>query len=68
LLEVSSCSTSHAGNRSEDLCRLWLVVALVNLWLGVSRAGYSLAEELPMFLVIFLIPAAAAVVVAWKSS
>ena len=47
---------------------IWLAVALVNLWLGVSRAGYSLAEELPMFLVIFLIPAAAAVVVAWKSS
>jgi len=40
----------------------------VNLWLGVAHAGYSLAEELPMFLVIFLIPAAAAVVVAWKSS
>ena len=47
---------------------IWLAVAVVNLWLGVSRAGYSLAEELPMFLVIFLIPAAAAVVVAWKSS
>ena len=27
----------------------WLIVALINMWLGVSRAGYSVAEELPIF-------------------
>ncbi len=47
---------------------IWLVVALINMWLGVSRAGYSVAEELPILLVIFAIPAAAAGFVWWKFS
>ena len=46
----------------------WLLVALANLWLGVSRAGYSFGEELPIFLAIFAVPAAAAALVWWKFS
>jgi len=46
----------------------WLAVALINMWLGVSRAGYSVAEELPIFLVIFAIPAAAAAFIWWRFS
>ena len=41
---------------------LWMLVAGVNLWIGVARAGYSISEELPIFLIIFGIPAAAAIV------
>jgi hypothetical protein len=44
---------------------VWLVAAGVNLWVGVSRAGYSVAEEAPIFVVVFAIPAAVAVLVAW---
>jgi hypothetical protein len=47
---------------------VWLAIAAVNLWIGVTRAGYSVAEELPIFLLIFVIPAALAVLVAWKFS
>jgi hypothetical protein len=47
---------------------VWLAVALINMWFGVSRAGYSIAEELPIFLVIFAIPAAAAAFIWWKLS
>jgi hypothetical protein len=47
---------------------IWLVAALINMWVGVSRAGYSVAEELPIFLVIFAIPAAVAVFLWWKFS
>ncbi|MBK9081540.1 MAG: hypothetical protein IPL88_05400 [Rhizobiales bacterium] len=39
---------------------VWLVVAAVNLWIGVATAGYGLAEEAPIFLMIFLPPALAA--------
>lgn len=46
----------------------WFAAALINMWLGVSRAGYSVAEELPIFLVIFLIPGAAAVFAWWRFS
>ena len=37
---------------------LWLVVALVNLWVGVNRAGYSLLQEMPFFSLVFGLPAA----------
>lgn len=45
---------------------LWLVIAGANMWVGVTKAGYSAAEELPIFLLIFGLPAAAAVVLKWK--
>ena len=47
---------------------IWFAVALINMWLGVSRAGYSVAEELPIFLVIFAVPAAAAAFIWWRFS
>ena len=45
---------------------LWFVVAAVNMWIGVTQAGYSFVDELPIFLLIFGLPAAAAVVLKWK--
>jgi hypothetical protein len=36
------------------------------MWLGVSRAGYSVAEEAPVFLVVFAVPAAVAAVLWWR--
>ena len=47
---------------------IWLGAALVNLWIGASRAGYSLAEEFPIFLAVFAIPAIAAALIWWKFS
>jgi hypothetical protein len=47
---------------------IWLVAALVNMWVGVSQAGYSVTEELPIFLLIFAVPALAATFVWWKFS
>ena len=45
---------------------LWFIGAGINMWIGISRAGYSFNEELPVFLVIFLIPSVAASVTWWK--
>jgi hypothetical protein len=45
---------------------VWFAVALTNLWLGVA-AGYSVTEELPIFLLIFLLPAAAAAFAWWRA-
>ena len=39
---------------------LWLVAAAANMYVGVARAGYSFMEELPIFLLIFAVPAAVA--------
>jgi len=45
---------------------LWLVIAAANMWVGVAKAGYSVAAELPIFALIFAVPAAVAVLVRWK--
>ena len=45
---------------------LWLVIAAVNMWVGVAKAGYSVADGLPIFLLIFGLPALAAVLLKWK--
>jgi hypothetical protein len=45
---------------------LWLVIAAANMWIGVAKAGYSVAEELPIFALIFGLPAAVALVLRWK--
>ena len=47
---------------------VWLIVALLNMWIGVSRAGYSVREEFPILLVIFAIPAVVAAFLWRKSS
>ncbi len=47
---------------------IWLVIALANMWVGVTRAGYSVAEEVPIFALIFIVPAAVAAIVWWKTS
>jgi hypothetical protein len=45
---------------------LWFVVAGANMWVGVAKAGYSVAEELPIFLLIFGLPTAVAIILKWK--
>lgn len=44
---------------------LWLVAAGINMYIGVARAGYSVAEEAPIFLLVFAVPAGLALLVAW---
>jgi hypothetical protein len=50
------------------LCFLpvWLVCALVNMWVGVSRAGYTVAQEAPIAAVVFAVPGAVAVFLWWR--
>jgi hypothetical protein len=45
---------------------VWLFAAAINLWYGVAKAGYSVRDEAPIFLVIFIIPAAMALLAWWK--
>lgn len=45
---------------------LWFVIAGVNMWVGVAKAGYSVAEELPIFLLIFGLPTVVAGLLKWK--
>jgi hypothetical protein len=45
---------------------LWLVVTGANMWVGVTKAGYSAAEELPILLLLFGVPAVVAILLKWK--
>lgn len=45
---------------------VWLLAAAANMVIGVKSAGYSAAEEFPVLLVVFALPAAAAVIAWWR--
>lgn len=45
---------------------IWLAGAGANMYVGVARAGYTMTEELPVFLLVFFVPAGAAWL-AWRA-
>lgn len=45
---------------------LWFLGAGINLLVGVKKAGYSIAEEAPIFLIVLAIPAAVALLIWWR--
>jgi hypothetical protein len=47
---------------------LWFLGAGINMWLGVSKAGYSVREEIPFFFIVFLVPAVVALFIWWRYS
>lgn len=44
---------------------IWAVAALLNMAVGVLSAGYSVADEAPVLLAVFGVPAAMAVATLW---
>lgn len=44
---------------------VWLALVVANLWVGVLHAGYGIREELPILVLDFVVPAAAAFATAW---
>lgn len=51
-----SGSTISATTVLWSFAVVWLLVAAGNMWVGVSQAGYTVREEFPIFLAIFMIP------------
>jgi uncharacterized membrane protein YwaF len=45
---------------------LWLIATVVNLWVGVTRAGYTVMQELPIGVVVFGVPALVALALLWR--
>lgn len=64
-LVQSAAPTAGMAAAARWFIPIWLIGAGVNMWIGVARAGYSVAEEAPIFLVVFAVPAAVAILVAW---
>jgi uncharacterized membrane protein YwaF len=53
-------STAAMALAAKAFVPVWLIIALVNMWVGVHHAGYTLREELPIMLLVFAVPALAA--------
>jgi hypothetical protein len=45
---------------------VWFGATAFNMWVGITHAGYSVREELPIMLVLFVVPVAIALVVRWR--
>lgn len=58
--------TGDMGKAALAFVPLWLIGAAINMWIGVNRAGYSYADEFPIFLLIFAVPAAIALWLWWR--
>jgi hypothetical protein len=56
------------ANAARLFIALWLVTAAVNMWIGVSKAGYTIADEAPVFLLVFAVPAAVALLILLRFS
>lgn len=45
---------------------VWLLVCIANMWIGVSKAGYTVRDEAPVLLIVFIVPAIIAAVAIWR--
>lgn len=59
-------ATPALGTAAKIFIPVWLTVSVANLWIGVTRAGYTVAQELPILLLVFAVPAVAAGVAVWQ--
>jgi len=61
-------STAGMATAAKLFVPVWLAVAAINMWVGVSHAGYTVRQEAPILLLVFGVPAVIAGVVAWQLS
>lgn len=61
-------ATGQLVNSAKLFLVLWFIGAGINMYIGVKRAGYSVADEAPVFLVVYGVPAAVAGFLWWRST
>ncbi|MFT7772405.1 hypothetical protein [Roseateles sp.] len=44
----------------------WALVACINMWVGVTHAGYTVRQEAPILVLVFVMPALLAGLAAWQ--
>ena len=65
---IGGSAATVVGTTIKLFLALGLVSTLVNMWVGVSKAGYSIKDEARVALLVFAVPAIVAIVIWWKSS
>ena len=66
ILVLIGRALGHGPQAALAFLPLWLAIAALNLWYGVAKAGYSVADEFPIFLLIFAVPSAVALLIWWR--
>ena len=61
-------STAAMALAAKWFIPVWCLIAAVNMWVGVTHAGYSVRQEAPILLLNILVPAAVAMFAAWRLS
>ncbi|TFZ45097.1 hypothetical protein E5C33_11540 [Stenotrophomonas maltophilia] len=61
-----SVGTSQLPTALIAFMATWLLVTVANMWVGVSKAGYAVREELPILLLVFAVPALLAGLLYWR--
>ncbi len=46
---------------------IWCLISAINMWVGVTQAGYSVMEESLVFIPVFGVPMSAALYITWRS-
>lgn len=59
-------ATPALATAAKAFVPVWLVVSVTNLWVGVNKAGYTVAQELPILAIVFAVPAAIACIAVWQ--
>ncbi len=59
-------SATAMGLAARGFVPIWAIMAVVNMWVGVTRAGYTVREELPILAIVFTAPTAIALIAAWR--
>jgi hypothetical protein len=65
---IGGTATTVVATAIKCFLALWLVATLLNMWVGVNKAGYSVKDEAPVALLVFAVPAIVAIVIWWRSS
>ena len=61
-------STAAMALAAKWFIPVWCLIAAVNMWVGVTHAGYTVRQEAPILLLNILVPAAVAMFAAWRLS
>lgn len=68
LIVIGRASKFRASTAAMAFIPVWFVCAAVNMWVGVTRAGYTVAQEFPIFLGVFCLPGIAAMLIWWRNA
>ena len=60
---VMTTEAATIANVVKVFIPVWLLISIGNMWFGMTSAGYTFMEELPILIPVFGVPAATALAI-----